>query len=419
MGNPSTRSVVITGMGIVTGLGCDLATYWDNLRHGRSGVGRIQRYDPSALPVQFAGEVWDWHATAGQFFDSKELKRLDRFSQFALYASDAAVRQSGIAWDGCDRLRCGVAIGSAIGGLEEIEEQHTRLLEGGARKVSPFLIPKILANAASGLVSIRYGLRGPTTTVATACASANQSIGDAFRMIRWGLADVMIAGGSEAAVVPLAISGFARMQALSTRSDEPQKASRPWDKQRDGFVMAEGAGSVVLEERSHALRRGAPILATLEGVGCSSDGHHITAPLEDGAGAAEAMRLALADAQLRPDEVDYINAHGTSTPLGDRAETMAIKAVFGDHARRLAVSSTKSQLGHLLGASGAAELVASVLALQNQVIPPTINLDQPDDGCDLDYVPHHARPQAIRTVLSNSFGFGGHNASLIVRAADA
>jgi len=412
------RDVVVTGMGIVSGLGCDPAGFWDAIVAGRSGIGTLQHTAREDLPVRFGGEVWNWAAIAEDFFDSKEIRRLDRFSQFALFTAQGAVAHSGIDFDRCDRNRCGVAIGSAVGGLEELTEQHERMLSLGNRKVSPFVIPKMLANAACGLVSIRFGLRGPTTTVATACASANQSIGDAMRMIRWGLADVMLAGGSEAALVPLAIVGFHRMQALSERNDDPTRASRPWDSQRDGFVMAEGAAVLVLEAEEHANGRQAPILARLSGCGTSSDGFHITAPREDGGGAAEAMRLALADAGPQPEDIDYINAHGTSTPLGDRAETMAIKDVFGPHAYRLAISSSKSQLGHLLGASGAVELVACIKALEHQCLPPTINLDQPDADCDLDYVPHKARPAAVRRVLSNSFGFGGHNASLIVEAFD-
>jgi 3-oxoacyl-[acyl-carrier-protein] synthase II len=410
------RVVVITGMGLATGLGCDVDRFWQAIVDGRSGVGRLEHLAAADLPVQFGGEVWNWSQITAEHFDSKEIKRLDRFSQFGLFAADSAVRNAQLDFAQCDRDRCGVALGSAVGGLEELTEQHERLLRMGQRKVSPFVIPKMLANAACGLVSIRFGLRGPTTTVATACASANQSIGDALRMIRWGLADVMLAGGSEAALVPIAIVGFHRMQALSERHDDPTRASRPWDRARDGFVMAEGAGVLVLESEEHAIARGARPLARLSGCGMSSDGHHITAPLEDGAGAAQAMRLAIGDAGLQPSEIDYINAHGTSTPLGDRAEVLAIKQVFGPHAYQLAVSSTKSQLGHLLGASGAVELIACVQALQHQCLPPTINLEHPDLDCDLDFVAGTARPAAVHRILSNSFGFGGHNAALVVEA---
>lgn len=411
------REVVITGMGIASPLGCDVDTYWENIAAGRSGIGLIERFDASHLPVRFAGEVSDWEEVATGFFDTKERKRLDRFSQFAVYAADQAVRHAQLDVAALDRTRCGVAMGSAIGGLEEIEEQHSRLLDLGPRKVSPYLIPKILANMAGGLVSIRFGFQGPTTTVATACASANQSIGDGFHMVRRGLADLMIVGGSEAAVVATAIAGFARMQALSTRNDDPASASRPWDVARDGFVMSEGGAALVIESVEHAERRGATPLARLVGYGLSSDGYHMTAPMPEGDGAVMAMQHALSDAGLEPHQVDYVNAHGTSTPLGDRAETTAIKRVFGSHASRLAISSTKSQIGHLLGASGAVELVACVEALRRQIAPPTINLETPDEGCDLDYVPQQARPMKLQTILSNSFGFGGHNASLLVAAA--
>lgn len=408
------REVVITGYGLASPLGCDRATFWRQLSAGQSGVGPIARYDASALPVRFAGEVSQWDECSDSMFDSKDRKRLDRFCQFALWASAQAVAHAAIDWDHVDPERCGVAIGSAIGGLQELEEQHERLLQSGPRRVSPYTIPKMLANSASGLVSIEYGLRGPTTCVATACASANQSLVDALRMLRSGAADLMIAGGSEAAVVPTAICGFARMNALSMRNDDPQAASRPWDTERDGFVIAEGAACFVLETAAHASRAGRQPLASLMGGGISSDGFHITSPREDGGGAASAMRQAIRDAGLPPESIDYVNAHGTSTPLGDRAETVAIREVFGPHADRLAVSSAKSQIGHLLGASGAVELAACLLALEHQCAPPTINLHQADAGCDLDYVPNTARPMPIRHVLSNSFGFGGHNASIVI-----
>ena len=411
------RDVVITGYGLVSPLGNTVESFWQQILAGASGISQIERFDASALPVRFAGEVKNWDTLSSQMFDSKEQKRLDRFAQFALWAATRAVEHAGVDFTAADPTRCGAAIGSAIGGLEEIEEQHARLLDGGPRRVSPYTIPKMLANTASGLVSIQYGLQGPTTCVATACASANQSIGDALRMIRNGQADLMIAGGAEAAIVPLAISGFARMQALSTRNDDPQTASRPWDKARDGFVMAEGAAAFVIESAEHAQRHNRQPLAYLMGGGISSDGYHITSPREDGAGAAAAMEMALRDAGLQPSDIQYVNAHGTSTPLGDRAETTALKRVFADSAKQLAVSSTKSQIGHLLGASGAVELVAVIEALRHQIAPPTINLDAPDEGCDLDYVPHQARPHRMDHVLSNSFGFGGHNATLIVGAA--
>lgn len=408
------RDVVITGLGLASPLGCDPDTFWQRLRAGESGVAPIARFDAAELPVRFAGEVHDWDTVSDEMFDSKDRKRLDRFCQFALWASHHAVQHAQLDFSNLDPTRCGVAIGSAIGGLQELEDQHGRLLSGGPRRVSPYTIPKMLANSASGLVSIEYGLRGPTTCVATACASANQSLVDALRMIRSGAADLMIAGGAEAAIVPTAISGFARMQALSTRNDDPTAASRPWDQARDGFVMAEGAASFILESAEHARARGARPLACLMGGGISSDGYHITSPREDGLGAASAMQMAIADAGLQPHDIQYVNAHGTSTPLGDRAETTALRHVFAAHAEQLAVSSTKSQVGHLLGASGAVELVACLFALQHQIAPPTINLQQPDEGCDLDYVPNQARPMAIQHILSNSFGFGGHNASIVI-----
>jgi 3-oxoacyl-[acyl-carrier-protein] synthase II len=408
------NDVVITGMGLASPLGCDVDSFWRRILASESGVRAIQRFDSAGLPVQFAGEVADWETVSEKEFDSKDRKRLDRFCQFALWSARQAVRHAGIDFSNLDPERCGVAIGSAIGGLEEFEDQHARLLEGGPRRVSPYTIPKMLANSAAGLVSIEFGLRGPTTCIASACASANQSIGDALRMIRSGQVDLMIAGGSEAAVVPTAIAGFARMQALSTRNDDPTAASRPWDADRDGFVMGEGAASFVLESAEHAARHGRIPLATLMGSGVSSDGYHITSPREDGAGAAAAMRLALRDAELDLSEIQYINAHGTSTPMGDVAETKAIHLLFGDHAGHLAVSSTKSQIGHLLGASGAVEMVACVMALRDQVLPPTINLQQVDKHCDLDYVPCTARQAKVDHVLSNSFGFGGHNASLVL-----
>lgn len=406
--------VVITGMGLASPLGCEVGTFWQRLSSGESGVDRIKRFSADHLPVQFAGEVDDWEAVSDSQFDSKDRKRLDRFCQFALWSARKAVENAAVDFSQLDPERCGVAVGSAIGGLQEFEDQHERLLEGGPRRVSPYTIPKMLANSAAGLVSIEYGLRGPTTCVASACASANHSISDALRMIRSGMVDLMIVGGSEAAIVPTAIAGFARMQALSTRNDDPRTASRPWDTGRDGFVMGEGAAAFVIESAEHAAKHGRKPLARLMGAAVTSDGYHITSPREDGAGAAAAMRIAIKDAGLQTSDIQYVNAHGTSTPQGDKAETQAIRSVFGAHADKLAVSSTKSQIGHLLGASGAVELVACVLALQHQLIPPTINLTEPDEGCDLDYVPNKARSANLEHVLSNSFGFGGHNATLVV-----
>jgi 3-oxoacyl-[acyl-carrier-protein] synthase II len=398
-------------MSVVTALGFETSEFFDKLCAGKSGVSQLQRFDCSDFKVRFGGEIKDFVPT--EVIPERELKRLDRFVQFAVYGAHKAVRQSGIDFSQGDPYRHGVLIGSGIGGLHEIEEQHVNLFDRGPNRVSPFMIPKLMVNAASGNISVQWGLRGPNSAVATACASASNAIGDAFKLIQHDMADVMVTGGSEAAITPMGLSGFARMSALSTRNDEPQLASRPFDMNRDGFVLAEGAGIVVLEEYEHAKQRGATIFGEVLGYGMSADGSHITAPDPEGSGAAYAMRAALRDAQLNAEEINYINAHGTSTPLGDKAETRAIKSVFNSHAHSTPVSSTKSQLGHMLGASGAVEFAICVLALQNQVAPPTINLDEPDPDCDLDYIPHEARQLKLKTVLSNSFGFGGHNACLI------
>ncbi len=408
------RRVVVTGMSVVTALGSDVPEFWDKLCAGKSGVSRLERFDCSDFKVNFGGEVKDFRPE--DHFDGKEAKRLDRFSQFALAGAQKAVRQSGIDFSAePDPYRCGVIIGSGIGGLNEIEEQHAKLFDRGPSRVSPFMIPKLMVNAASGNISVFWKLKGPSSAVATACASASNAIGDAFRLIQHDVADVMITGGSEAAITPMGLSGFARMGALSTRNDSPESASRPFDRDRDGFVLAEGAGVVVLEEYEHAKRRGAEILAEVLGYGMSSDGSHMTAPDPEGAGAARAMSDSLRDARLNPEQVAYINAHGTSTPLGDKAESNAIKRVFGAYAKNgLCVSSTKSQLGHLLGASGGVEFIISVLSLLNQLVPPTINIENQDPDCDLDYVPNTARSIKLDRVLSNSFGFGGHNACLVV-----
>lgn len=408
------RRVVVTGLGVVTALGCELSEFWDNICAGKSGVGRITRFDCSSFKVTFAGEISQFDAAAALGLVDKEIKRLDRFVQFAMAAADKAIRQSGIDFAVGDPYRYGVLVGSGIGGLNEIEQQHISLFDRGPTRVSPFMIPKLMVNAASGNISVNWKLRGPNSAVATACASATNAIGDAFKLIQNDMADVMVTGGSEAAITPMGLSGFARMQALSTRNEQPQAASRPWDRDRDGFVMAEGAGVVVLEEYEHARRRGANILAEVLGYGMTADGTHMTAPDPEGRGAARAMSAALRDARLDPKRIDYINAHGTSTPLGDKAETVAIKTVFGDHAKKLLVSSTKSHLGHLLGASGGVEFVICVQALLDQVVPPTINLENPDPECDLDYVPHEARRLPVSTILKNSFGFGGHNACLVL-----
>ncbi len=409
----SRRRVVVTGLGVVTPLGCDLDDVWEAVCAGRSGVGLIQRFDCRDFKVRFGGEIRNFKPSDHIHFDAKDERRIDRFSQFALIAADKAIRQSGIDFTTGDSYRYGVLVGSGIGGLDEIESQHSMLFDRGPDRISPFMIPKLIINAASGNISVRWGLRGPNTAVCTACASGTNAIGDAFRIIQMGVADLMVAGGTEAGLTPMGIAGFARTGALSTRNDAPQQASRPFDRDRDGFVLSEGAGILVLEERDFALKRGATILGEVLGYGQSADATHLTAPDPKGSGAAYAMNAALRDAGLRPDEMDYINAHGTSTPLGDVAETNAIRTVFGSHADALAVSSTKSQLGHLLGASGGVESAFCITAMQRQIAPPTINLEEADEECDLDYVPDKPRSMRIRRTMKNSFGFGGHNACVI------
>jgi 3-oxoacyl-[acyl-carrier-protein] synthase II len=407
------RRAVVTGLGVVTSLGRAIEVFWDRIVRGDSGVGPITLFDVAGYRVQFGGQVL-WEPEKEDIANPKELKRLDRFTQFALAAAKDAVTDSGIDFAKEDPFRCGVVIGSGIGGLWEFEVQEERLLHKGIDKVSPFTIPKLMVNSASGHVSSLYGIKGPNFAVATACASAANSIGSALRAIQYGDADVMVTGASEAALTPIGLAGFQNMRALSFRTDAPQQASRPFDVDRDGFVLAEGAGVVVVEELEHARKRGARIYAELKGYGASGDAGHITQPDDEGRGAAQAMAMALHDAGLSPDAVQYINAHGTSTPLGDKAETRAVKRVFGDHARRVAISSTKSQLGHTLGASGGIELVVCSLTMSRGVIAPTINLDNPDPECDLDYTPKVARDAKVDVAMSNSFGFGGHNASLIL-----
>ena len=407
------RRAVVTGLGVVTALGRHLETVWDRLVKGDSGVGPITLFDVAGYRVQFGGQV-PWEAEREDIAGPKELTRLDRFTQFAIAAAKDAVADSGLDLPTAAPYRCGVVIGSGIGGLWEFEAQEERLLHKGIDKVSPFTIPKLMVNSASGHVSSLYGIKGPNFAVATACASAANSIGTALRAIQYDDADVMVAGGSEAALTPIGLAGFQNMRALSFRADAPQQASRPFDAERDGFVLAEGAGVVVIEEFEHARRRGARIYAELRGYGASGDAGHITQPDEEGRGAARAMEMALDDAGLAPEAGHYVNAHGTSTPLGDKAETVAIKRVFGPQARRLAISSTKSQLGHTLGASGGIELVACALTMNRGVIAPTINLEHPDPECDLDYTPNVAREARVDVAMSNSFGFGGHNASLVL-----
>ncbi len=409
------RRVVVTGIGAVTSLSRKVPDLWQRILRGESGVHEIRSFDTTHYRVHFGGEIWNWD-TEG-YLPAKEARRLDPFSQFAMVAAMDAVKDAGLEFKGMagDPFRRGVILGSGIGGLHEIEEQHERLVTKGPDRVSAFTIPKLMVNAASGQVSIQFGLRGPNAAVATACASATNAIGEALRSIQHDDADLMITGGTEAALTPMGVSGFGNMRALSERNDAPTKASRPFDVDRDGFVLSEGAGILVLEELSHAQARGARIYCELIGYGVSADSGHITQPDEHGTGAARAMLNALRDAKINPADVGYINAHGTSTPLGDAAETQAIKSVFGDHARSVSISSTKSQLGHMLGASGGVELVLSVLALQDNVVPPTINLDTPDPKCDLDYTPNQPRERKLNVAMSNSFGFGGHNASVIVR----
>jgi len=406
------RRVVITGLGVVTALGKTLEGFWSALCEGKSGVAPLTLFDTTDFKVHFGGQVHGWDPEA--LFGTKEARRLDRFAQFAMVAAEGAVANSGIDFSASPPEKNGVLIGSGIGGLNEFETQHATMMERGPSRISPFTIPKLMVNAGSGHVSIRWGLRGPCSAIATACASATNAIGDSFRLIQSGLADVMITGGSEAAITHMGLGGFAALRALSTRNDDPARASRPFDRDRDGFVLSEGAGVLILEDESFARARGAKIYGEMLGYGMSADGTHITAPDEEGRGAARAMTSCLTDARRDPQVVDYINAHGTSTELGDLAETKAMKSVFGPHARRLQVSSTKSQLGHLLGASGGVELVASALVIETGVLPPTINLEHPGDGCDLDYIPNVARETRVDHVMSNSFGFGGHNASLLI-----
>ena len=407
----SRRRVVVTGLGIVSPVGNTVSEAWASISAGKSGIGRITRFDPTNFPSQIAGEVKNFDPA--QFLNPKEVRRMDVFIHFGLVAAMEALKDSGIEAHPDYAERAGVCIGSGIGGLPMIADTHSAYLEGGVRKISPFFIPGSIINMISGNLSIMYGLKGPNLALVTACTTGNHSIGEAARIIEYGDADVMVAGGAESAVHELGIGGFCAARALSTRNDRPEAASRPWDKDRDGFVMGEGAGVLVLEELEHAKARGAKIYCELTGYGMSADAHHITAPPEDGDGARRSMINALKNARLNPDEVDYINAHGTSTPLGDLGETIAVKRTFGEHAKNVAISSTKSMTGHLLGAAGGIEAVFAVLAIHHNVAPPTINLDAPSPECDLDYVPNTARSMKIDAVLSNSFGFGGTNGTLI------
>ncbi len=410
----STRRVVVTGLGALSPVGNTADEFWSSLLQGRSGVGPITKFDTDGYPTRIAGEVRDFDPL--NFVDKKDARRLDPYLQYAVAASVLAVQDAALDTGKVDSSRFGVLIGSGIGGITTLLDSHRNLLEKGPDRVSPFFIPMLIINMSSGLVSMRFGAKGPNSSVVTACATGNHAIGDSFKIMQRGDADVMIAGGAEAIIVPLTIAGFCAMKAMSTRNDEPTKAMRPFDATRDGFVCGEGAGIVVLETLEHALARDAKIYAEIVGYGMTGDAHHLTAPDPEGDGAARAMTAAIRDAGLEPTAVGYINAHGTSTPYNDKFETLAIKRVFGEHARRLAVSSTKSMTGHLLGAAGGVEAIATVLALHHGVLPPTINYETPDPECDLDYIPNQARKQNVEVAISNAFGFGGTNATLAFRA---
>jgi 3-oxoacyl-[acyl-carrier-protein] synthase II len=408
-----SRRVVVTGVGLLSSVGIGTEATWQGVLAGKSGIGPITAFDAQLFSCRIAGEIQGFDPAS--YIEKKEIKKMGRFIQFAIAAADCATTSAGLRVDPADAENVGVYIGSGIGGFEVIEREHQTLLDYGPRRISPFFIPATIVNLASGYVSIRNGAKGPNSATATACTTSAHSIGDSFRLIQRGDADVMICGGTEACITPMGIGGFAAMRALSTRNDEPQRASRPWDLNRDGFVVGEGSGILVLEELEHARRRGARILAETVGYGMSADAFHVTAPPPDGDGAFRVMRNALRDARLQPEQIDYINAHGTSTDVGDRAETAAIKRCFGEHAYKVAVSSTKSMTGHLLGGAGGLEAGITVLAIRDQVAPPTINYETPDPDCDLDYVPNKARPMRIDCALSNSFGFGGTNGALIFK----
>lgn len=408
------RRVVITGLGVISPIGNSKDEFFNALKNGISGIDRIKGFDTTHYSTQIGGQIKAFNPS-DEILSAKEKKRFSTFIQYGVVATYQAIKDSGISLDKEDLRKIGVLVGSGIGGLELLEEQHKVLLTEGPRKVSPFLIPMMIINMASGIISIKFGFSGPNSAVTTACATSTHTIGDAFRLIQHGYADIMVAGGCEAAITPLGLAGFCAARALSTRNDEPQKASRPFDRKRDGFVMGDGAGIIILEEESHAKKRGAHIYAELIGYGMNADAYHITACKEDGTGQALCMENALADAKIAPTSISCINAHGTSTKLNDKTETLAIKMVFGDYAYKIPITANKSMTGHLLGAVGAVEAIASCLSLENNIIPPTINYEEPDPDCDLDYVPNCAREVEVNTILSNSFGFGGHNASIIFR----
>lgn len=406
------RRVVITGLGAITPVGNDINTFWSNLKNGVSGIERIQAFDTTNYDCQIGGEIRGFEPK--DFFKNpKDARRTDRFSQLAMAAAKMAMADCGVDMEKVDRCRFGVIVSSGIGGLKTLEDQHAVLLAKGPSRVSPFTIPMLISNMGSGLISMEFGLKGPNLSIVTACATSNNAIGESWRMIKFGDADMFLAGGSEASIVTIGMAAFSAMKALSTRNDDPHRASRPWDRDRDGFVMSEGAGVVVVEELEHAKARGAKIYCELTGYGLSADAYHMTAPPPDGEGAVRAMQMALDHAKITPGEVDYVNAHATSTGLGDVCETRAIKTVFGQYAKTVSISSTKSMTGHLLGGAGAVEMAACALAIRDSVIPPTINLDNPDEECDLDYTPNVAKEKKVRVALNNSFGFGGHNATLV------
>jgi len=407
------RRVVITGYGVISPIGIGADDFWNSLVSGKSGISRISTFDTSQFSTQIGAEVKNFQPE--KYIDKKKIRKMDRFSQLAFAAAKIAIEDAKLDMKKEDPFRVGVIVGSGIGGLSTVAAEHKVLLEKGPRRVSPFMIPMLITNIAAGEIAIAHNIQGPNYSLSSACATSNHTIGDALRLIHYGDADVIIAGGSEAAVTPLGLAGFCSARALSTRNDDPEHASRPFDKERDGFVMGEGAGIVILELLEHALSRGVTIRAELIGYGATNDAYHITAPSPDGQSAARAMSNALADGGVKPEEVDYINAHGTSTPLNDKVETFAIKKVFGDYAYKIPISSSKSMIGHLLGAAGVVELIAAILSMEKEMLPPTINYEFPDPECDLDYVPNKARPKKINVALSNSLGFGGHNATLVVR----
>src|SRR3990167_7242745 len=408
------RRVVITGLGVTSPVGSDLVTFWKNITEGVSGIRRYESFDSEIYDCKIAGEVRDIDPTKS-FKTPKEARRADRFTQLAMAAAKSALADSGLNPSQVDPTRIGVMIGSGIGGLQSMEAESKRLYEKGPSRVSPFTIPMMISNMASGLISMEFGFCGPNMAIVTACATANHSIGEAWRIIKFGDADAFIAGGTESTITPLGIAGFASMKALSTRNDEPEKASRPFDVNRNGFVMSEGAGILVIEELEHAKRRGSPIYCELVGYVLTADAYHMTSPLPEGEGASRCMQMAMRHAKVNPEELDYINAHGTSTPIGDICETKAVKHAFGEQAYKIPISSTKSMTGHLLGAAGGVEMAVCALSIKHGIIPPTINLDTPDPQCDLDYVPHVAREAKVRVAMNNSFGFGGHNATLVAK----